>query len=582
MFPFLEGLLTGEPTDSGAVASAGAAPVAQPAPTVQAAAVAPPAAADAEPWQWSIAVLRFYESLLHVISPDASVDAGIDLAIRRLRGDEGDASPVKLTVVIEDAPVTLEGDLRVRPLGFAGTVKAAALPLPSLLTTAGAFPPGVVQRARLDADLGLAAGVLAPTAGDARVSGSIALLEPYLTGAGGPTMELGATRIGLGIGELVVPGALPDEPATVPTDLHLSGGTLSAQDLWVVRTEPTPLDVRTTALDVSLDDLTAPGAGPVPADGGTLRLRGGITLGSLAVANAGGSGFDVALVGAGVTLGELLAPGIRAADRAAVTAPMQVAKPTLTLTDATVTNRETRRRSSGARAIRLEATDVVVPGALGGPGGDVEVRGARLAVSEPGLAEQKLAALGVSARGIDASAGTLRLPGPASVPGSPIRARDASVRVSELRANDPSAGIAARASRIDLDVGDLTNAPAMLARGTRLRLVDASAAGPDAREFLVAARTFDLDADEILLATGAPGRAKVRTITLAAPRVQLLRTPEGIRFPGPAAPPAKPAPSSTSPPPPRLKLPRRPHPGSTSPSRPSGSRTAASPSSTVP
>src|SRR6185436_17827233 len=150
------------------------------------------------------------------------------------------------------------------------------------------------------------------------------------------------TRIGLGIGELVVPGALPDEPAKVPTDLHLSGGTLSAQDLWVVRTEPTPL------------------AGPVPADGGTLRLRGGITLGDLAVANAGGSGFDVALVGAGVTLGELLAPGIRAADRAAVTAPMQVAKPTLTLTDATVTNRETRQRSSGARAIKLEATDIVV------------------------------------------------------------------------------------------------------------------------------------------------------------------------------------------------------------------------------
>ncbi len=550
VLPFLEALLTGKPTDDDP-----AAPAAPPA-----SAPATPAAGD--PWRWSIGILRVYESLVHVISPDTAFDAGVDLTIRRLHGDEGDVAPVSLTLGVEGGTVTTEGALRVRPLGFAGSIKTTALPLPNVLTTAGVFPPGVLQRAHLETDLDLAVGVLAPTAGDARVAGSISLLEPYLRGAGGPTTELGASRITVGIGELLVPGALTEEPTVVAADARLTGGTVSAQELWVVRTDPTPLDVRLASFDLSLEEVTAPGAGPAPADGGALRLRGGVTVGGVAVADAGGSGFDLALGGAALTLGELLAPGIRAADRAAVTAPVQVSKATLTLTAPAVTKRGTGGRAAAADTIALAAENMVVPGALGGPPGQIEVRGARLDLAQPSLSEPSLVPLDFSARTVGVAAGALWLPGPASPPESRIRARSSSLSVIEPRLDDPGDGFRLRARKVDLGADDLEGpgTATTLVRGARLRLVEPSAAGPDPREFLVAARAVGVDADAIALAADAPGQVRLRAVTLTGPRVQLLRTSAGLRLPGQevprpgSEPVAAPEPAATPPPGPGLDL----------------------------
>src|SRR4029453_18530548 len=217
--------------------------------------------------------------------------------------------------------------------GFDGRVKASQVPLPDIVATVGAFPPGVVQRARLDADLGIAAGVsaptpagalppgvgqrprlaaalgiaagvLAPTPGDVRVEGTIAFDEPYLVGAGGPTLEFGAKRLAFGLGELLVPGGLPEQPLTTSVDARLTGGTVALQEMWAVRTEPTPFDVRAASLDATIDELTAPGVGPPPTDGGALRLRGTLDVADLLVGNAGGSGLDVATRKVDVGVGE--------------------------------------------------------------------------------------------------------------------------------------------------------------------------------------------------------------------------------------------------------------------------------------
>src|SRR5262249_28095492 len=153
-----------------------------------------------------------------------------ELTVRRLEGQGDAVAPVSLALAVGDGSVNVDGKLRVRPLGFDGRVKASQVSLPDVVTTAGAFPPGVVQNARLDADLGVAAGVLAPTPGDVRVEGTIAFDDPKLVGAGGPTFEFGAKHLGFGMKELVLPGALPEQPPIVTADARLTGGTVIVQD----------------------------------------------------------------------------------------------------------------------------------------------------------------------------------------------------------------------------------------------------------------------------------------------------------------------------------------------------------------
>jgi Domain of Unknown Function (DUF748) len=561
VFPFIGEALTGDDANagSGAGSTAPGTPPAAPAadepppsspPTTvppQAAATLPPA--EVKPWQWSVGLVRLTESLLHTISPDGFFDTGVDLTVRHLEGQGDGVAPVALALVVGDGTVNVDGRIRVRPLGFDGRVKAAQVPLPDIVTTAGAFPPGVVQSAQLDADLGVAAGVLAPTSGDVRVEGTIAFDDPKLVGAGGPTVEFGAKRLAFGMKELLLPGALPEEPPIATADGRLTGGTVSVEDMRVTRTEPTPLDLRVASLDANIDDLTAPGIGPPPADGGALRLQGKMGVTDLFVGNAGGSALDIASRRIEVGVGDFVLPGMLAMDRAAVTAPLKLEQASLTLAEpsavpSTVVSTP-QKVDARARAVTVVVGQLLVPGAMGGVPGDTQLRGAKLDVAEPRVIDSRVGKVDVRARSID-------------------------VDVDDLVA--PPAGAAA--------------GPRL--RGGRLALAEPAVAGADPKQFAVGARSIGVGVQAVDLpgatAAGAT-RVRLRDVTFASPRVQVTRTAEGIELPfgssndGAGQPPAATTttPSSATPAPAaaRPAPPPPPPPPPTPP--PAGSMSAAAP-----
>src|SRR5262245_24390561 len=528
LFPFIEGALTGEQANGGPGASsppatgaqtAAAPPNAQsaagppraqsaagpeeepppgPPTTVPAPASPPPqpaaASPSAAPWQWSLGLLRITDSLLHTVSPDGQFDTGVQLTVRDLAGQGDDVAPISMALAVGDGTVNVDGGLRVQPLGFDGRVKASQVPLPDVVTTAGAFPPGVVQNALLDADLGVAAGVLAATPGDVRVEGTIAFADPKLVGAGGPTVEFGAKRLAFGMKELLLPGALPEKPPIATADGRLTGGTVAIEDMRVTRTEPTPVDLRVGSLDASIDELTAPGIGPPPVDGGALQLRGKMRLTDLFVGNAGGSALDFGGRQLDVGMGSFVLPGMLAPDRATVTAPMKLEQAWLTLTDPSAVGSTLvstpQQFDARARTITFNLGELLVPGAMGGVPGDTQLRAAKLDVVEPRMIDSRVAKLDVRARSID------------------------------------------------VDVDDLVAPPAGAAAGPRVRggrfaLAQPAVAGADPKVFAVGAQSIDVGIQEMDLpgATAGISRVRLRDVTLASPRVQVTRTAEGIELP---------------------------------------------------
>ena len=192
-----------------------------------------------------------------------------------MRSEGEDPAAIALDLTVGDGgTIEVDGKAHIQPVGFDGSVRAAQVPLPDIVATVGAFPPGVVQSALLSTDLGIAAGMFAPTPGDVLVKGTIAFDDAQLVGAGGPTTEFGAKHLEFGLGELLLPGALPLEGHAVTADARLTGGTVTLSDMRVARTEPTKIDLHAGSIDAGLDQLTLPGVGPPPPDGGSLQLRG--------------------------------------------------------------------------------------------------------------------------------------------------------------------------------------------------------------------------------------------------------------------------------------------------------------------
>jgi hypothetical protein len=495
VFPFIERVLTGRPSEPAAGEDPDSEPPARegdaPAPAKPAAPPPTPSRQDDAPaWRWRVDRVRVWNSLLHVISPDASFDAGCTLAVQDLRSEGTDPAAISLALGVGDeGTITVDGRTRIQPLGFEGRVNAAHVPLPDVVTTVGVFPPGVVQRAHLDADLSVAAGVLAPTAGDIRVEGTIAFEEPYVVGAGGPTTEFGARRFALGMQELLVPGGLPETAPAVAADARLSGGTVSLEDMWAVRTDPTPFDVRAASLDATLEELTAPGIGPPPADGGALHLRGGMKLAGLFAGNAGGSGLDVGVKEVDVGVGEFVLPGILAADPATITAPLRLARGSITLSEPTAVGAGTQKLDTRAQRAALSVGELLVPGALGGPPGDVQLRDTKLDVDAPRIVDTRAGTLDVSARGIDITLDDLQLPAAGAGGGVELR-------------------------------------------GGRLALAEPAVTGADPKDFAVGARSIGVGVEEITLPATVPTRVRLGQVTLAAPRVQLTRTADGLILPG--------------------------------------------------
>ena len=583
-FPFIEGILTGKPvaatttTPPGPGAGEPPPPPGDdlPPPPPPSAPAAPPpvppppppgppppapgpgaqAPPDAPVWQWQVDRVTVWNSLMHVISPDASFDAGCTLSVRHLRSEGTDPAALSLELGVGDGGVLrVDGETHIQPLGFSGRVKADQVSLPDIVATVGAFPPGVVQRARLDAHLGIAAGVLAPTAGDVRVKGTIAFDEPYLVGAGGPTLEFGAKRVAFGIGELLIPGGLPEEPPAVAADARLTGGTVSLLDMWAVRTEPTPFDVRAASVEATLDELTAPGVGPPPADGGALRLRGALGVTGLLVDNAGGSGLDVATKQIDVGVGEFVMPGILATDPATITQPLRLAKATIELAEPSAAGEGAEKLDARARGVTMAIGEVIVPPAAGGTPGDVRVRTASLGLTQPRVVDTRIGSLDARAGAINLAVGDAIVPrpGPDGASGA-IHLRGAKLGLASPTVIDARAGTVKISARgIDIGVDDLVAPAGGGAAGVRLRdgrlgLTDPAVAGSDPKEFAIGARSIGIGAEEIAIPAGGPSRVHLGEVALAAPRVQVTRTPEGLALPfgnDGAAPPPAPAEPAT-------------------------------------
>ena len=353
----------------------------------------------------------------------------------------------------------------------------------------------MVQSALLDADLGVAAGVLAPTPGDVRVEGTIAFEDPKLVGAGGPTVEFGAKRLAFGMKELLLPGVLPEQPPIASADGRLTGGSVTIEAMRVARTEPSPVDLRVGSLDAAIDELTAPGIGPPPADGGALQLRGKMGVTDLFVGNAGGSALDLGVRKVDVGVGSFVLPGMLAPDRATVTAPMKLDQASLTLADPSAVGSTLvstpQQLDARARTVTVGVGELLVPGAMGGVPGDTQLRDAKLDVADPRMVDWRVGKLDVRARSID------------------------------------------------VDVDDLIAPPAGAAAGPRLRggrfaLAQPAVAGADPKVFAIGAQSIGVGIQEMNLpGAAAPGAARVRLrdVTLAAPRVQVTRTAEGIELP---------------------------------------------------
>jgi hypothetical protein len=515
--------------------------------------------------------VRVWNSLLHVISPDASFDAGCTLTARDLRSEGMDPASIALALGVGDAgKITVKGKTHVQPVGFEGRVQASQVPLPDVVATMGAFPPGVLQRARLEADLGVAAGALAPTAGDVRVQGTVALEEPYLAGAAGPTSELGAKRVALGIEELLVPGVLAEEPPSVAGDARLTGGTLSVEEPWGVRTESAPFDVRAASLEVKLDEAGAPAIGPPPPDGGALRFRGTVKLADVFAGDAGGSGLDVGLDAVDLGIGELVLPGILAADAAAVTAPMRLADGSLTLSKPSAIGKGAQKLDTRAQRAALTIGELLVPGVLGGTIGDIEARTAELDVDGAHVLDDRSGSLEVHLRGLDVTLADVLVPAAKDGRAQPIRVRAAKAAMAAPKVHDARSGtLDVQARSIEVGIDDLVAPAGGGAAGTkldggRLALGEVAVVGPNAKEFAVGARSLRVGVDEIALPESGPTRVRLDGVTLASPRVQITRTADGLALPtagsdaGAAAPPERVAagavPAGTEAAPPGLDL----------------------------
>src|SRR5262249_25699638 len=486
-----------------------------PPPPPPAAAPAPAAAqAPTTPWQWSVGLVRVWDSLLHVISPDATFDVGCTLKATNVRSEGEDPAAIALQLMVGDGgTITVDGKTHIQPVGFDGSVKAEHVPLPDIVATVGAFPPGVVQSALLHTDPGIPPGALGPPPGDVVVKGTIAFDDAQLAGAGGPTTEFGAKRLEFGLGELVLPGALPASGPPATADARLTGGTVTLKDMRVARTEPTKIDLHAGSIDAGLDQVTLPGVGPPPPDGGKLQLRGKLAVGDLMVGDAGGSGMDLGMRKIDFATDDFVLPGLLAKEPAKVSAPLRLSKARLSVDDPRVTGTPKAKLNAVAQGFDVTIGELLVPGAMGGVPGDVRLRDARFTLAQPRIDDDRTGRLDVQARNIDVSLNDLVVPGPGA----------------------PGFG-----------------SGALQLRG-QLPLAEPAVAGADPKEFAIGARSIMVGIDQFAApGSGAvPTRLSLGEVTLASPRVQVTRAAEGILLPfGAATAPPPPTPTRELAPPP--------------------------------
>src|SRR5262249_3602897 len=210
---------------------------------------------------------------------------------------------------------------------------------------------------------------------------------------------------------------------------------------------------------------------------------------------------------------DFVLPGLLAKEPAKVSAPLRLAKATLSVSDPRVTGTAQVKLSAAAQDFDVTIGEVIVPGAMGGVPGDVGLRDARFTLAQPRIDDDRTGRLDVQARNIDVSLADLVAPGPGA----------------------PGFG-----------------SGALQLRG-KLALAEPAVAGADPKEFAVGARSISVGIDQ-LAAPGsgaAPTRLSLGEVTLASPRVQVTRAAEGILLPfGAATAPPPPTPTRELAPPP--------------------------------
>jgi hypothetical protein len=211
-----------------------------------------PPAEPAAPWSWHVASLAVTDAHARLLSDQPTLDVGVQLDAKALSGPKHESSPVTLALAIGDGSLAVDGTLRLEPIGFDGTVKAAGLDVPQLVDVVQAMPKGVLQVAKLDTDVTLKLGSSAPTAGDAVVSGTLAVSDLWLTANDPSTFATGAKRVGVAIDDVTVPGALAKDGA---------GGRATAVALKSVDVESLYSRVTRTETGIMLPSFTTSAGG---------------------------------------------------------------------------------------------------------------------------------------------------------------------------------------------------------------------------------------------------------------------------------------------------------------------------------
>jgi len=202
---------------------------------------APPAAADApraKPWRWSVASLKLTDTHARVLTGEAPTDVGVEVEAHELSGDGDEPAPVRLALRLGDGSLGADGGLRIARIGFAGTLTFDKLPLPELAMLPGTLPANVVQKGTLSADLALAAGSSAPTPGDVRVQGKVAVAEPWVAAEDAKDFAAGWSALEVGIDELLVPGVLAGDGSgkAGPITVRLAAVGLTEPYVQITRT----------------------------------------------------------------------------------------------------------------------------------------------------------------------------------------------------------------------------------------------------------------------------------------------------------------------------------------------------------
>jgi len=202
---------------------------------------APAPSAPARPWTWSLKRARLEGAQVDLLGAKDPLVLGVDAQVRTLASPTTGSSPVSLAVKEGDGSLSVDGDLTLEPLGFAGKLALRELALAPLAAHAPAPGADLLRggRARADLEISLAGrGGVAPAASDLRVAGTLGLAALVVGKEGDKDFAAAWKDLAIQIHEVTVQPALGGDPAAPRTvALTLDRVQLTEPDVTVTRTD---------------------------------------------------------------------------------------------------------------------------------------------------------------------------------------------------------------------------------------------------------------------------------------------------------------------------------------------------------